>query len=228
MQDILIFFKAYWDTVTIIISMLAAFGINLKSNKELKKSIDSGQDAEITSLKSTIAEIKEEIAFISSKFKLMLSYIDRDGFNSKLKSSIDGTIQTIFKVHNGNIKQSRSLTGLIYEGGEQAYYFFKNIRVEGYENLNTEILKEKAITILRGLRSHAIGAQNINYIITTEIKEKVAYPAITTLLIDLMASNPECNKLDDEQLLIIATKFIRTVVNGSIAIYLAEPNKCKL
>ena len=196
-----------------LLTLISGFVISyLKITSNVKKNI-----------KSVDAMQNEKIEKIESSINKMNDFIDNQNFNKKLHESID---LAIFSIIENNSNLDNAFKSLLIEGGNEAYYYFKKIRENGYENINIKVAELQGVQIFRKLRSGVGGNINLNKELKDIIKNQVAIPSLQNLITKLVfLKKGTYNGGSDKRFLEIATGFVSEIANNSISVLRIAKNK---
>ena len=212
-----------------IITVLSGLGIferirTRKSFKELQMSIDKQQTNRIAENEKDLKDFKEDvtnaISSLSEKLKISNDFILEMKFFKEIRKDIKTTISNVILSYNGDM--DNAIKGLLSEGGDAAYNFFKDLYA--MPDLNYKQIKDMAIFKLRSLRSHSVGTQYITEEVSERIKKEAAYPAVNGLIFTLQQNRPT----DNEEFKQMVIKFVETISSNSVKIYLDEKQKQKV
>ena len=234
MQQITDFFNDFQILIgsfTAVVLGLFAFWQKIKAN--FPKNLIQNDMHEIKALlevqNARIEQLENLFFVFEQQMKLINAYVKEKNLFTKLKTEIEKR-KTYYITEIPGL--DNSIQSLIIEGCDKSYYFFKTIRENGYNNINSELVTKTAIQIFRTLRSGEGGNINIDTNFKEHVKNNIAMPAIFEL-------NVRLNKLksgvfdgseadvkagiynggSDKELINIAIWFIDDVISKSVQIF---------
>lgn len=243
MKELTEYFTALNVLIGIIIATFGSLITFRKKVAELIKGLTGAKNSEamvngikqieaaLFSLNQNIENTDMRISKLEQSLIPINAYVKEKNMLTKLKSAI-GKRKTYYITEVPGL--DNSIQSLIIEGCEKAYYFFKDIREAGYQNINSEIVNKTAIQIFRTLRSGSGGNINVDSEFKEHVKKNIAMPAIFQLNIKLNklksgvfdgsesdVKNGIYNGGSDKELINIAVWFVDEIISKSIQ-YLNE------
>lgn len=155
-----------------------------------------------------IARIEAELAALGAAILRVNKYFEKEDFIEELKRSIRDRANT-FAEHNKDVP--KPFVSLVFDGTNHAAWFFSDAWRDGWFD-SPETLSERAISVLRGLRSGTGNNVNLPDEYKDNLKIRVAYPLVRRLAMSLRNS-PHPVTPSDYQKVVLA--FIDDFINES-------------
>jgi len=191
----------------------------LKGILGTKKVQENGIQMSVDKLGVQIGELNNRVQITEANLEAITYSLSKlseaakkDEFRHKLKVIISDTVNSILISDEDMHEDVRSL---IIESEHHTYEFFKNIYYIGFDNMDINLVKEKALQVFRMLRR--LKEPGITDEMALRMQEFVAYPAINHLAQKLIyIKNKKYNGHTDNKFIDAAIEYVVEVCHGAI------------